>query len=249
MQTTPRSQHQPRSKRRHVRILYRCCVSRRYCVASPCLASVQASAAEATSITIPHVPFRQVLSRRDILELTASTLLTTGSRQAQATEHEVAAEISAELYRSSTGYQIQKPAAWSSKQKAGAEVLFSDPEKASTTVGVTVSPVRIASLTAFGSSDDVAAKLLAAEKKKESTISVELLQTETRSLSTGEDAYAYEYELNSTRGRKRVLNVVTISQSKLYIVNAQCKCTEDGCPGSTIQQLRQIAASFDLSRA
>lgn len=71
-----------------------------------------------------------------------------------------------QLYQSSTGYQIQKPAAWSSKQKAGAEVLFNDPEKASTTVGVTVSPVRITSLTAFGSQEDVAEKLLAAERKK-----------------------------------------------------------------------------------
>lgn len=84
-------------------------------------------------------------------------------------------------------------------------------------------------------------------RMQESTISVELLQSYTRTLSTGVEAYCYEYDLNSTRGRKRVLNVVTISNSQLYIVNAQCKCTDEGCPTSIIEQLRHICASFDLT--
>lgn len=252
------------------------------------------------------------------------------------------------MYQSNTGYQIQKPAAWSSKQKAGAEILFSDPNNRSTTVGVTVNPVRVSSLAAFGGREDVSEKLLAAEKKKacalcahvhcgnwkhprgarvcymqthvalgcahlntwlreavspyrmpyrqqhvhihtadaklvsmfqmkpgcrdvermsncthsinspicnsssrcmqESTISVDLLQSDARTLATGEEAYSYEYELRSTRGCKRVFNVVTISNSKLYIVNAQCKCTEEGCPSAVVEHLRQITASFNLSR-
>lgn len=53
-----------------------------------------------------------------------------------------------------------------SKQKAGAEVLFNDPDVTSTSVGVTVAPVRVKSLAAFGSTDEVAQKLLAAERNK-----------------------------------------------------------------------------------
>lgn len=36
--------------------------------------------------------------------------------------------------------------------------------------------------------------------------------------------YDFEYDLDSTRGRKRILNTVTIYRSKLYILNAQYKC-------------------------
>ncbi len=36
--------------------------------------------------------------------------------------------------------------------------------------------------------------------------------------------YDFEYELDSTRGRKRILNSVTIYDSKLFILNAAYKC-------------------------
>jgi hypothetical protein len=50
--------------------------------------------------------------------------------------------------------------------KAGADVLFVDPERKSTTVGVTVSPVRIASLAQFGDVAAVGQRLLGAERAK-----------------------------------------------------------------------------------
>ena len=45
-------------------------------------------------------------------------------------------------------------------------LLFEDPEKRSSTIGVVVNPVRIKSLRDFGSVDVVAQKLIAAERKK-----------------------------------------------------------------------------------
>lgn len=51
-------------------------------------------------------------------------------------------------------------------EKPGAVVLFEDPEKKSNTIGVVVNPVRIRSLTDFGSLDDVAVRVINAEKKK-----------------------------------------------------------------------------------
>lgn len=51
-------------------------------------------------------------------------------------------------------------------EKAGATVLFEDPAKRGNTIGVVVNPVRISSLKDFGTPDDVADKLIAAERRK-----------------------------------------------------------------------------------
>lgn len=50
--------------------------------------------------------------------------------------------------------------------KAGADVLFEDPARKSSTLGVTVNPIRVDSLEAFGDLDAVASRLLQAEKAK-----------------------------------------------------------------------------------
>jgi len=49
---------------------------------------------------------------------------------------------------------------------AGADVLFEDPGRRSTSVGVTVSPVRVASIEQFGDLEAVGQRLLDAERKK-----------------------------------------------------------------------------------
>ncbi len=64
--------------------------------------------------------------------------------------------------------------------------------------------------------------------------------------------YEYEYELNSTRGRKRVLNSVAVCNGKLYILNATTKCRGGGgevgeaCDGRVVQVLRDVMATFQL---
>lgn len=80
---------------------------------------------------------------------------------------------------------------------------------------------------------------------QESTISVDLLTSDSLTLTSGDTAYTFEYDLNSTRGRKRILNLVTISKARLYIVNGQCKCVE-ACPEDAVEQLRSIVSSFKL---
>lgn len=53
--------------------------------------------------------------------------------------------------------------------------------------------------------------------------------TSTTSSSTPDSAagsggvllYVYEYDLDSTRGRKRVLNTLAIARNQLFILNAQ----------------------------
>lgn len=48
----------------------------------------------------------------------------------------------------------------------GADILFEDPERRSTSVGVTVSPVRVASIEQFGDLQAVGQRLLQAEQEK-----------------------------------------------------------------------------------
>lgn len=154
------------------------------------------------------------------------------------------------LYRyEDRGYCLELPTSWEQTGKAGADVLFEDPIRRSTSVGVTISPVRVQSIIEFGSLEDVGQKLLRAEKIKESTLGVEMLVESARKGAKSALLYTYEYELNSTRGRKRVINTVTIYQSKLYILNAAYKCDKEACSAAAeepLAQLRTVARSFDV---
>lgn len=68
-------------------------------------------------------------------------------------------------------YHIEYPAAWKETSKSGASILLQDPDRKSSTVGVTVTPVRIATLEEIGDASAVADKLIAAEKAKVSVCS------------------------------------------------------------------------------
>lgn len=150
---------------------------------------------------------------------------------------------------SKQGYRIDRPASWEQTSKAGADVLFTDPAKKSTTVGVTVSPIRIAGLEQFGDVETVRTKLVNTEKAKESTKDVTLIQESSRKGKSGTLIYDIEYELDSTRGRKRILSTVGIAQKKLFIVNGNLKCEGAGCTETDkrgIDLLRNIASTFDV---
>ncbi|GLC40552.1 hypothetical protein PLESTB_000046000 [Pleodorina starrii] len=147
-------------------------------------------------------------------------------------------------------YTLMVPASWDAKGKAGADVLFEDPSRRSTSVGVTVNPVKVPTIRQFGGLQEVGDKLLEAERRKESTLAVVLVGSSERVGASGATLYEYEYELDSTRGRKRILNTVTIFGSRLYILNAAFKCDKEGCgeeARSGVQLLRDVAATFDVT--
>jgi PsbP len=84
---------------------------------------------------------------------------------------------------------------------------------------------------------------------QESTLSVELLSSSSRrGERSGVTIYDYEYELNSTRGRKLILSSVSVSNGKLYIVNGTAKCGADGCGSveAAAGTMRAMARSFDV---
>lgn len=71
-----------------------------------------------------------------------------------------------EYVNSKQGYVLDRPTSWEQTSKAGADVLFTDPQKKSTTVGVTVNPIKIAGLEQFGDVETVRKKLVDTEKQK-----------------------------------------------------------------------------------
>jgi hypothetical protein len=147
-------------------------------------------------------------------------------------------------------YSFQRPESWEQVDKAGADVLFRDPSKKSSTLGMTVLPVMVPTLDKFGSLDVVAEKLLAAEKAKESTLSVEML-TQTQSETPFASAvYDFVYEVDSTRGRKIIVNCVSIVNSKLYILNGNVSCGKGVACGdeqlATVELMKRAAQSLKI---
>nr|GMD49591.1 psbP domain-containing protein 2, chloroplastic [Ipomoea batatas]GMD53613.1 psbP domain-containing protein 2, chloroplastic [Ipomoea batatas] len=107
-----------------------------------------------------------------------------------------------------------------SVDKAGATVLFEDASKGSNNVGVVVSPVKITSLTQFGTPQFVAEKLIQAERRKESTVGAELVAVSERSGKGGIEVYEFEYKVDSSRGgMKRVFSAAFVLSKKLYLLN------------------------------
>ncbi|KAH7439047.1 hypothetical protein KP509_04G042500 [Ceratopteris richardii] len=145
------------------------------------------------------------------------------------------------------GFSLLKPTSWSKIEKAGASVLFEDPESKGNNVGVVVNPVRISSLRDFGNVEIVANKLLQAEKKKGTTNDVQLIKTSERQANRGVPLYQLEYKLDSARGIKRILSAVTVASKKLYILNvAYADSPDKPLQPEMIDLLEQIVNSFDI---
>jgi len=157
-------------------------------------------------------------------------------------------------------FELGYPSSWNVASKPGAEVLFKNPESKYSNIGVTVSPVTINSLTAFGSLSEIGEKLARAESKKESTVpggvSVQS-QRERVGAKSGATFYDYEYRLITTYGNKRIYTSVSITDSTLYILNAQVYETADpenpteaqkSTDEANMELYRQIGATFDVSK-
>lgn len=81
---------------------------------------------------------------------------------------------------------------------------------------------------------------------QESTKDVQLLrQSARKGANSGVTMFDYEYELHSTRGRKRILSTVAIANRKLYIVNGTAKCDGDGCSGAAADAAALMARAAD----
>ncbi|CAI8598907.1 unnamed protein product [Vicia faba] len=160
--------------------------------------------------------------------------------------------ITADLLRytdSKEGFTLLTPSSWTKVDKAGATVLFQEPNVGSNNIGVVVNPVRLSTLPDFGSPQFVADKLLQAERRKESTKEAEIIAVEERSGEGGLQVYEFEYKIDSTRGGlKRIFTAAFVASRKLYLLNiVHSDNPESPLDPNKRMMLEQVLHSFDSS--
>lgn len=150
---------------------------------------------------------------------------------------------------SKQGFTLLKPSSWIKVEKAGATVLFEEPNKGSNNIGVVVSPVRISRLSEFGSPEFVADKLIQAEKRKESTKQAEVISVSQRSGQGDTEVYEFEYKIDSTRGGlKRVFSAAFVASKKLYLLNiSHLDGLENPFDMDQRMILERVLHSFDMT--
>ncbi|KAF0893135.1 hypothetical protein E2562_023169 [Oryza meyeriana var. granulata] len=159
-----------------------------------------------------------------------------------------ASELELERYTDrDEGFTLLKPASWPKVEKAGATALFQQEGKGGNNIGVVVNPVRLSTLTEFGTPQFVAERLIQAEKKKESTKSAEVISVGERSGHDSLTVYEIEYLLDSTRGgMKRIFSAAFVAARKLYLLNiAHSDSQEKPLDSQTRNVLEQVLHSFD----
>jgi len=103
------------------------------------------------------------LSRRDMAINGAALWIMADARVGRATETE-------KVFLDPEGrFELSLPSSWSQYTKPGAEVLFKRPDRGSTNVGVTITPVKVRKLEDFGSLEDIRERLFKAEQEKVAT--------------------------------------------------------------------------------
>jgi hypothetical protein len=89
------------------------------------------------------------------------------------------------------------------------------------TFGITVDPIRIKSLKEFGTPNEVAAKIVMAELRRDGVMDVTMGRDPTEDLSSG--GYDVEYISDGKRGKKRYYTRTIVTGGKLYVLTVQCK--------------------------
>jgi len=89
------------------------------------------------------------------------------------------------------------------------------------TYGVTVDPVRIATLSEFGTPEEVAARVVTAEVNRDGIFEVTLSKDPVEDKETG--SYNIEYVSNGKRGTKHFVTRIFVKDQKLYVMTAQVK--------------------------
>lgn len=120
-------------------------------------------------------------------------------------------------------------------------------------IGITIDPVKIDSLEAFGTLDQTTERVLGVEKTRDGVESVTLRSNaaEAADESAGTPSYyTIEWLTVSSRGTKVFSCKYCIANQKLYVLQAQAKADAfDGDDSTVRDTLRQIVASFRVRRA
>ena len=89
------------------------------------------------------------------------------------------------------------------------------------TLGITVDPVRISSITQFGTPEEVAARVVTAEVKRDGVFKVTLAKDPIEDKQAG--CYDIEFISDGKRGTKRSVTRIYVKDGYLYVLTAQSK--------------------------
>jgi hypothetical protein len=108
--------------------------------------------------------------------------------------------------------------------------------------GITVDPIRIKSLREFGTPNEVAAKIVMAELRRDGVLDVTVGRDPTEDATTG--GYDVEYISDGKRGKKHFVTRTIVSDGKLYVLTVQVK-EEDWTP-KIEKEVFDAVASFKV---
>lgn len=89
------------------------------------------------------------------------------------------------------------------------------------TYGITVDPIRLTSLRSFGTPNEIAAKIVMAELRRDGVLDVTMGRDPMEDLNTG--AYDVEYVSDGKRGKKHFVTRTIVDGGKLYVLTVQVK--------------------------
>ena len=175
--------------------------------------------------------------------------LATLAASVEASRWSYAAESDGLTEYAGSAYTISYPVGYSATTKAGADALFTSESRRGVNIGITRLPVRISSVVEYGSVEEVGRKVLDAEKQKDGTLRVAMMGEQTVLLGPFE-GYEYEYEVETTRGTKRIVSRVAIKDSELFVVTATLSCGKvDACDAGLLDaELGPMKKSVDSFR-
>ena len=182
-----------------------------------------------------------------------------------------AAQALAQLVDSEFRYRLILPSDWNPDGKPLKthlhERLISSPSSTSRAkVGISVDPVKVDSLEAFGTADQTAERVIGVEKGRDGVKTVTLREVSVESGTSGSatagDAgvgdggeptparptyYTIEYATVSSRGTKLFRCKYCITRGLLYVLQAQANLDAFEADRSVRDEIRGIVASFEVA--
>ena len=128
------------------------------------------------------------------------------------------------------------------------ELLLSSPTGRGVKLGVTVDPVKIDSLEAFGTLEQTTERVLGVERGRDGVKEV-LLRANAAEVSEGQPTYyTINYVTDSSRGTKVFCCKYCIANKRLYVLQAQANVDAFDSDEAVRDVLRDLVKSFRVDR-
>jgi hypothetical protein len=103
------------------------------------------------------------------------------------------------------------------------EINFTDPNRRGYSYGITIDPVRIGKISDFGSTNEVAARVVNAELNRDGVFVVTLVKDPTEGVvgDEGVGCYDIEYLSEGKRGKRRYVTRIYVKDGMLYVLTVQ----------------------------